>query len=53
MCPDVIEESKQVGIRQSFIHQNFLMRNSPKFSSAKHLHCAVSLHQIGEFTKVP
>ena len=39
------KESKRAGIHQSFSHQKFLMRNSPKFSSAKHL-CYKNLNTV-------
>ena len=35
------KESKQTGICQSFICQNFLIGNLPKFYSAKHSCCTV------------
>ena len=35
------EDRKQAGICQSFTHQKFLMRNSPKFSSTKNSHYTV------------
>ena len=35
---DINKESKHARIRQSFTCRKFLMSNSPKFSSAKHLH---------------
>ena len=41
MSRNINKESKQAGIRKSFTHQKFLMSNSPKFSSAKHLHYMV------------
>ena len=37
MSRDINKESKHAEIRQNFNHQKLLMRNLPKFSSAKHL----------------
>ena len=35
MSREKYKESKQAGMRQSFTHQKFLMRNPPKIRSVK------------------